>query len=183
MGADALWPFIEAARAVPVYLLDEAGTIIGWTAGAERIFGYLPAEARGLPLFRLYPRGPRAEQMADDDLRAAAAAGCVRGEVEMCGKADVVVRMERVIEVIREPGGNVAGFHVSMFDSRPAQPAAPDRRLHELNNRLAAILGSAEVLARQLKARPDLAQLCEVIGDSAVSAGEVVRSLAKTAGR
>jgi PAS domain S-box-containing protein len=61
--------------------VDSAGGVVGWNAGAERMFGYAEGEIRGQPLTRLLPAASVAGHLAGmDRLRTG-------GEMQILGRA------------------------------------------------------------------------------------------------
>jgi PAS domain S-box-containing protein len=79
---------VEGAQDYALVLLDRAGNIASWNAGAERLFGY-PADAiRGQPLAFLYPPGEREPGGPPAKLLAAASANGRAEEVGWRARRD-----------------------------------------------------------------------------------------------
>ena len=58
-----------------LFLLDDAGKVAAWYAGAERMYGYTGAEAVGVHASLLYPADDAARAAVQEELRRAAADG------------------------------------------------------------------------------------------------------------
>ena len=66
---------VDGATDYAMCMLDAAGTVIGWNAGAQRTLGYARAEVTGHSFEQFYPTDARARGEPADHLRHAAAAG------------------------------------------------------------------------------------------------------------
>ena len=66
---------IESVSEYAIYLLDPAGHVVSWNAGAERIKGYSAAEIIGRPFALFYPPEDRAAGRPAEMLQAAAREG------------------------------------------------------------------------------------------------------------
>ena len=66
---------VDGATDYAMCMLDAAGTVIGWNAGAERALGYAQADVAGRPFDQFYPAEARGRGEPAAHLRSAAAVG------------------------------------------------------------------------------------------------------------
>src|SRR5437867_5939641 len=71
---------VEGVQDVAIFMLDGAGRVVTWNAGAERIKGYRAEEIIGQHFSRFYPPEDVAAGKADRQLADAAAAGRAEDE-------------------------------------------------------------------------------------------------------
>jgi PAS domain S-box-containing protein len=93
-----------------IYLLDTAGRVASWNAGAERIKGYRAAEIIGRHFSLFYPPEERAAGSPERALAAAARDGRFEGEGWRVCKDGSRFWAEVVITALRDPGGVLKGF-------------------------------------------------------------------------
>jgi len=70
--------FVEQVADHAIVLLDLAGRVVGWNAGAKRLFGYAEEEALHRHLSLFYRPGEAVDGRADRDLEEAAERGSLR---------------------------------------------------------------------------------------------------------
>ena len=103
----------QLADALPggaVIMLDAAGNIAIWSAGAERITGFGEAERGGRPFAELFAREDRAR--AEQALAAAGAGGQAVHYAHLARKEAVPVRVVCEVGPIRSPAGEHIGYAV-----------------------------------------------------------------------
>ena len=99
---------IQSITGCAIYMVDPAGIVSSWNAGAERMKGYEPGEIIGQHFSRFYPEEDRAA--ADNALRMALIAGGFETEGWRIRKDGTRFWATVVIEPIHEPGGELVGF-------------------------------------------------------------------------
>lgn len=65
----------ESAQDYAIMFLDEAGRVLWWSPGAERLFGYTAAEIVGQPGARIFTEEDQARGLPEHELRVALAHG------------------------------------------------------------------------------------------------------------
>jgi PAS domain S-box-containing protein len=93
-----------------VYLLDPAGCVASWNAGAERIKGYRAAEVLGRNFSLFYPPQERAAGAPERALAAAARDGRFLGEGWRVRKDGSRFWAEVVITALRDTDGTLKGY-------------------------------------------------------------------------
>src|SRR5438046_4542608 len=71
---------VESVSDYAIYLLDTAGRVMSWNAGAERIKGYAAREILGRPFSLFYPREEREGGTPDRMLEQAARDGRITAQ-------------------------------------------------------------------------------------------------------
>lgn len=54
-GAPEVFAALVEESEDAIYTYDLDGCVTSWNRGARRLYGYLPEEAIGMPIWRLYP--------------------------------------------------------------------------------------------------------------------------------
>jgi PAS domain S-box-containing protein len=93
-----------------IYLIDAAGRVASWNAGAERIKGYRAAEIVGRHFSLFYPPEERAAGAPERALGAAAREGRFEGEGWRVCKDGSRFWAEVVITALRNPDGTLKGY-------------------------------------------------------------------------
>ena len=93
-----------------IYLLDPAGRVASWNAGAERIKGYRAGEVLGRHFSLFYPPEDRAAGKPEQALARAAQDGRFEGEGWRVCKDGGRFWAEVVITALRDPEGVLKGF-------------------------------------------------------------------------
>jgi PAS domain S-box-containing protein len=93
-----------------VFLLDPAGRVASWNAGAERIKGYRAAEIVGRNFSLFYPPEERVAGAPERALAAAARDGRFEGEGWRVCKDGSHFWAEVVITALRDPDGTLKGY-------------------------------------------------------------------------
>jgi PAS domain S-box-containing protein len=99
---------IQSVTGCAIYMVDPAGIVRSWNAGAERMKGYQPGEIIGQHFSRFYPEEDRAA--ADNALQMALISGRFETEGWRVRKDGTRFWATVVIEPIHEPGGEHVGF-------------------------------------------------------------------------
>jgi len=140
-------------------LLDLAGRVVGWNAGAQRLHGYSAEEARGQSAAQFYPPDEVDGGKVRHALAVAAAEGRFEGESWRVRKDGTRFAAHIILTALRDPQGRISGFSEVVRDiteRRQAQEAL--RRSHDelcqANADLQAQMArrrQAEAQARQLE--------------------------------
>jgi PAS domain S-box-containing protein len=93
-----------------IFLLDTAGHVVSWNAGAERIKGYAASEILGRHFSIFYPIDDRAAGQADAALQRAEREGRCEHEGWRLRKDGTRFWAEVVITALRGPLGELKGF-------------------------------------------------------------------------
>ena len=174
---------VQGVTDYAIYMLDPAGYVASWNAGAERIKGYRPEEIIGQHFSRFYVEEDQARGAPGRALQIAAAEGRFEKEGWRVRKDGSAFWAHVVIDVIRGARGDVVGFAKITRDitERMATQQALDTArealfqsqklealgqltggvAHDFNNLLMAILGSLELVRNRLPASPQITPLIE----------------------
>jgi PAS domain S-box-containing protein len=101
---------IEGVRDYAIFMLDEEGCVATWNAGAQQIMGYTTDEILGTHLSRLYPPGPRREELAERELTTATLEGRFEDEDWRVRKDGSRFWANVVLTAIRDSTGRLLGF-------------------------------------------------------------------------
>ena len=165
---------IQGVTDYAIYMLDPAGRVSNWNAGAERIKGYTSAEIIGHHFSEFYTPEDRATGEPAKGLAQAESVGRFEKEGWRLRKDGSRFWAHVVIDAIREPSGRLLGFAKitrDITERRDAQLALERTRealfhaqkmeavgqltggvAHDFNNLLMAVLGSLELLKRRMPA-------------------------------
>ena len=180
---------VEAVTDYAIYMLDPAGAITSWNAGAERIKGYAPGEIIGQNFSRFYTEEDRAEGLPERVLAISAREGKFEGEGWRVRKDGSRFWAHVVIDPIRDAQGALTGFAKvtrDLTEQRETQEALRRARealfqsqkmeavgqltggvAHDFNNLLMAVLGSLELLRKRL---PDDAHQLRLLDNAILGA-------------
>ena len=100
---------VEAVTDYAIYMLDPAGVVTSWNAGAQRIKGYTPQEIVGQHFSRFYTEEDRASGLPEKVL-AAAREGKFEAEGWRVRKDGTRFWAHVVIDPIRNHAGELTGF-------------------------------------------------------------------------
>jgi len=151
---------IEGVEDYALYMLDNEGRISSWNSGAQRIYGYAPAEVIGRHCSWLCPPEDIKAGKPWQELNTTRQAGCAVEEGWRVRKSGERFRARIVITALHDAEGAPCGFAKMTQDLtergqfREAEQTA--RRLHEfmamlaheLRNPLAPILNAVEAMER-----------------------------------
>ena len=101
---------IESVADYAIYLLDSAGRIASWNAGAERIKGYAAAEILGRSFALFYPPEERALGRPAEMLARAMCEGRATAQGWRVRKDGSRFWADVVLTALRAPGGELTGF-------------------------------------------------------------------------
>lgn len=111
LGADeSLRLFVDTVKDYAIVMLDPAGRIASWNAGAERIKGYRPEEILGQHFSRFYPTDAVQRGLPEHELRVAAKEGRFEDEGWRVRKNGEQFWASVVITALREKDGRLRGY-------------------------------------------------------------------------
>jgi PAS domain S-box-containing protein len=176
-----------------IILIDARGSILMFNPACERLFGYTADEAIGLNVKLLMP-SPHSEEY-DRHIRNFRETG----ERKIIGIGREVVGLRKdgttfpmdlsVGEAKQEGESNFVGvIHDLTERKRTSEQLVQAQKMetvgqlsggiaHDFNNLLTVIVGNAEFLSEQLKARPDLQRMSDDIGRAADRGAELTQRL------
>jgi PAS domain S-box-containing protein len=101
---------VEAVTDYAIYMLDPAGIVISWNAGAQRFKGYTPGEIIGQHFSRFYTDEDRATNLPARALEISAREGKFESEGWRVRKDGARFWAHVVIDPIRDQSGRLTGF-------------------------------------------------------------------------
>jgi PAS domain S-box-containing protein len=163
---------VESVKDYAIYLLDPAGHVVTWNAGAERIKGYRAEEIIGRHFSAFYPPEDVAADKPGWELRVAEAEDRVEDEGWRLRKDGARFWANVVLTALRDPDGRLVGFakvtrdltervqaeqqarELAAARAARAEAEAASRRkdeflsmlAHELRNPLAPVVTGMELL-------------------------------------
>jgi len=163
---------VEGVTDYAIYMLDPAGIVSNWNAGAQRIKGYRPEEIVGSHFSIFYTDQDRSNGEPARSLAIAEREGRFEAEAWRQRKDGRRFWANIVIDAIRDPSGRLIGFAKitrDITERREAQLALDRTRealahsqkieaigkltggvAHDFNNLLTVVLGSLDLLRRYL---------------------------------
>lgn len=121
---------IETVQDYAIFLIDPAGYVISWNAGAERIKGYRADEILGKHFSIFYTEEARAAGLPERDLERAAREGRFEDEGWRVRKDGSYFWANAVINAVRDDSGRLIGFAKVTRDlTERRQAEANSRRL------------------------------------------------------
>jgi PAS domain S-box-containing protein len=127
-----------------IYLLDAAGRVSSWNAGAERIKGYRAAEVTGRHFSLFYPAEARAAGAPDQALAHAAGEGRFEGSGWRLRKDGSRFWAEVVITALRDEAGALVGFAKITRDL--TERRAAEERVRQSQARLRAFTDNSPAI-------------------------------------
>jgi PAS domain S-box-containing protein len=162
---------VQSVTDYAIYMVDRAGNVTNWNAGAERIKGYTADEIVGQHFSRFYTEEDREAGEPARALEAAAREGRLEKEGWRVRKDGTRFWANVVIDPVRDMDGAIIGFAKvtrDITERRNAQIELEKARealfhsqkmesigqltggvAHDFNNLLSAILGSLELLRKR----------------------------------
>jgi PAS domain S-box-containing protein len=177
----------QARDAIVVRGMDDC--VQFWNRGAERLYGWTAAEARGQPLDTLLHSDPAKFRQATEMVLSE---GDWIGEVTHQHRDGHAVTVDDHWTLLRDVAGQPKSILAIKTDitkrlSVEAQLRQSQRLeavgqltggvAHDFNNLLTVILGNAEVLTEKLGSNPDLRNLAEMILSAALRGAELTGRL------
>jgi PAS domain S-box-containing protein len=164
---------VQGVTDYAIFMLDEAGAVTNWNAGAERIKGYRPDEIIGRHFSVFYTDEERETKVWERALATARSAGSYQTEGWRVRKGGERFWASVALDPIRDDQGKIIGFAKitrDMTERRQADQALEAARealyqsqkmealgqltggvAHDFNNLLNAVVGSLELLRKQVK--------------------------------
>jgi PAS domain S-box-containing protein len=127
---------VEAVTDYAIYMLDPAGIVSSWNAGAQRFKGYLPAEIIGKHFSRFYTEEDRKTGLPERALRTARLEGKFETEGWRVRKDGTRFWAAVVIDPIWSPSGEIVGYAKITRDLTERKHAERTLRLSEEQFRL-----------------------------------------------
>ncbi len=175
---------LDQGRDHALLLLDPAGRVVGWLAGAEHVFGYTAEEAVGQPADILFTPEDRERGLSGHELEVARQDGRAEDDRWQVRKDGSRIWASGAVIALRGASGEVVGFgkvlrdrtdvraQVEALESRAEALASADRRkdlflgtlAHELRNPLGALGNALQLLRLAGPRAADLSYPVQVIG-------------------
>jgi len=190
---------VQGVRDYAIYMLDVAGRVSNWNAGAEAIKGYRADEVIGQHFSRFYTEEERASDMPEKALETARREGRFECEAQRVRKDGSRFWAHVVIDPIRDEAGELIGFAKitrDITDKRRAQEELEEARsalfqsqkmqalgeltggiAHDFNNLMTVIRGSAELLEREHLSPEKRRRYVRAIADTADKATALTAKL------
>jgi PAS domain S-box-containing protein len=124
---------VEVVEDYEIFMLDPAGRVATWNAGAQAFSGYTPAEVLGQRFSIFYTADGRAQGKPERELEIAGHTGRFEEEGWRVRKDGSEFWAHVLIKAIRSPAGNLLGFAKVTRDLTERRKAA---RLEEVEGRL-----------------------------------------------
>jgi PAS domain S-box-containing protein len=155
---------VDSVTDYAIFMLDSDGCVVSWNSGAERIKGYAASEIIGRHFSCFYTEEDRAAGVPDRGLRTAAQEGRFEAEGWRVRKDGGRFVASVVIDAIRHEGALIGFAKVTrdVTERRAAEVRLREAQkmeavgrftggaAHDFNNLLMAVLGSLELLRKQL---------------------------------
>jgi PAS domain S-box-containing protein len=143
---------LESVRDYAIYMLDPAGRVESWNAGAERLKGYRPEEIIGQDVARFYLPEDVQSGKPKRVLEAAVAEGRFEEEGWCLRKDGSQFLAHVVLTALRDPAGRLRGFAAVTRDITQRRLAEQALKVtnESLEQRLAAGLATTQQQSREL---------------------------------
>ncbi|MCG3114040.1 MAG: ATP-binding protein [Candidatus Manganitrophus sp. SB1] len=195
---------VDGARDYAIFMLDAAGRVINWNAGAERIQVYQAEEILGKPISHIYLPEQVRQGRPDKALQIAATEGRFEEEDWRMRKDGSIFWALMVVTALRDASGGLSGYSVVMRDITERKRAEEERndllireqkaRLeaeeanrskdeflamisHEIRTPLNAILGYSQLLGSGMFNEEQAARAIESIERNAKAQAQLVEDL------
>ncbi len=180
LAASEMLPLlVEQVQEHALLLLDAEGTIVGWCAGAENIFGYSADKMLGQPVARLFTPDDVELRMHEHELRAAREHGKAEADRWHVRQDGTRIWVTGAVDALWNEQGEHVGFskilrdrtelksHIETLERRVAALADSDQRknvfigtmAHELGNAFASLRMTVEQALADRLERQDTHQL------------------------
>src|SRR5690242_10453697 len=199
MKADPFKLLIQSIVDYAIYMLDTKGNVTSWNAGAERIKGFQTDEIVGKHFSEFYTEEDREARVPQQVLETAKREGRFAGEGWRVRKDGSRFWASVVVDRINDDDGKLIGFAKitrDMTEQRNAQLRMDDLReqlfrsqkmealgqltgglAHDFNNLLTAILGAADLAARNIADPEKLKRMLDGIRNSAQRGANLTKQL------
>ena len=127
---------VESVRDYAIFMLDPAGVVLTWNAGAERFKGYRADEIIGQHFSRFYPREALERGLPAHELEVASATGVFEDEGWRVRKDGSLFWANVVITAMRNAEGELLGFAKITRDLTQRRAHEEDLRRSEERFRL-----------------------------------------------
>jgi PAS domain S-box-containing protein len=163
---------VQGVTDYAIYMIDRGGVVTNWNAGAQRIKGYSPDEIVGRHFSLFYRPEDRASGEPERALQTAIDNGSFEKEGWRLRKNGEAFWAHVVMDPIRDDAGEVIGFAKitrDLTDRRKVEAELEEARealfqsqkiealgqltggvAHDFNNLLTAVMGSLELVRRQI---------------------------------
>src|ERR1700761_3077219 len=101
---------VESVRDYAIFMLDPAGVVVTWNAGAERFKGYRADEIIGQHFSVFYPQEAKQSGWPEHELRVANETGTFEDEGWRVRKDGTTFWANVVITALRDDEGQLVGF-------------------------------------------------------------------------
>jgi PAS domain S-box-containing protein len=127
--AEQLRLLVQGTTDYAIFLLDEAGRVVTWNPGAERLKGYTATEIIGQHFSRFYPQDAIDRRWPEYELQVAREAGRLEDEGWRLRKDGSKFWANVVITALRDEAGSLQGFSKITRDLTERKKAEDDARL------------------------------------------------------
>lgn len=164
---------VEGARDYALFMLDTAGRIISWSAGAERVLGWAEAEVLGRDGALIFTPEDREAGVPEGEKRTAIAEGRAEDKRWHLKKDGTRFFADGVMTSLHAPDGSLRGFAKVMRD------ATESRRIEEQKARF---LEEAQARARREELANRIGQALRAAPDPAFVQQVAVEELGRALG-
>ena len=190
---------VQGVTDYAIYMLDPQGRVTSWNAGAQRIKGYTPDDIIGEHFSRFYTPEDFQAEVPHRALETARETGRYEAEGWRVRKDGTRFWASVVIDAIHDDDGKLVGFAKitrDMTEKRETQLKLEESReqlfrsqkmealgqltgglAHDFNNLLTAILGAADLAARNLDKPDKLRQMLDGVRNSAQRGANLTKQL------
>ncbi len=152
---------VEGVKDYAIFMLDPAGRVMSWNAGAERINGYKASEIIGRHLSVFYPREALDKKWPEQELAMAREQGCFEDEGMRVRKDGSTFWANVTVTPLYDQTGELFGYAKvtrDLTDRKRVEALERAERqtneflamlAHELRNPLAPISNALDLLARK----------------------------------
>ncbi|HVW22659.1 MAG TPA: ATP-binding protein [Opitutaceae bacterium] len=141
---------VDSVRDYAIFMLDPAGVVVSWNAGAERIKGFTAAEAIGRHFSLFYPEPAIRARLPEQLIEGAKASGRSQAEGWRVRRDGTRFWADAVLTAIRDGRGRLLGF-AKVTRDRTEQKAA-ESRIQQLNRDLQRRAEELEIANREMEA-------------------------------
>jgi PAS domain S-box-containing protein len=190
---------VQGVTDYAIFMLDPAGHVTNWNAGAQRIKGYKPEEIVGKHFSRFYTPEDFDAGVPKRALETARETGRYEAEGWRVRKDGTRFWASVVLDAIRDEDGNLIGFAKitrDMTEKREAQLRLDESReqlfrsqkmealgqltgglAHDFNNLLTAILGACELALRNIGDADKVRKMLDGVRGSAQRGANLTKQL------